>query len=251
MNRTYAIMCRLTREATCYGLASSFFGFSGRINRAKYWLLLILWVVFWAIAAIVLIGAVLAILGLNVTDGKLPGPEHAGKFVRMILDYVVLFIVVVGIAIASWVSGFAIGVKRLHDRNKSGWWILVFYVAPSVLGSVAEKGADDTSGADHGTYRARSLDLGPGGAWFSARHRRTKPVRPRSATAPDRGWRCAGGTKTGSVILSRLNRAGHPWRLLGGPSRAAVGVRLGECTSMLYVAREHARPQPLGQRQPT
>ena len=124
-----------------------FFGFSGRINRAKYWLLLILWIVFWAIAAIVLIGAVLAILGLNVTDGKLPGPEHAGKFVHMILDYVVLFIVVVGIAIASWVSGFAIGVKRLHDRNKSGWWILVFYVAPSVLGSVAEKGADDTSGA--------------------------------------------------------------------------------------------------------
>ena len=52
-----------------------FFGFSGRINRAKYWLLLILWVVFWVIAAIVLIGAVLAILGLNVTDGKLPGPS--------------------------------------------------------------------------------------------------------------------------------------------------------------------------------
>ena len=28
-------------------------------------------------------------------------------------------------------------VKRLHDRDKSGWWILLFYLTPSVLGSIA------------------------------------------------------------------------------------------------------------------
>jgi len=122
-----------------------FFGFSGRINRAKYWLLLILWAVFWVIAAIVLIIAVLAILGVNLTDGKLPSPDDAGKFVRLILDYLVLSLIVAVIVIASWISGLAIGVKRLHDRNKSGWWILLFYVAPSVLESAAP-GSDDTPG---------------------------------------------------------------------------------------------------------
>jgi uncharacterized membrane protein YhaH (DUF805 family) len=76
----------------------------------------------------------LAILGVNVTDGKLPSVDQADKLVRMILDYAVLFIIILGFFIASWISAFAIGVKRLHDRDRSGWWILLFYVAPSVLG---------------------------------------------------------------------------------------------------------------------
>jgi len=79
----------------------------------------------------------LFILGVNVTDGSLSGLDQPDKLVRMILDYAVAFIVLLVVAIAIWVSWFAVGVKRLHDRDKSGWWILLFYVAPSVLGSIA------------------------------------------------------------------------------------------------------------------
>lgn len=32
---------------------------------------------------------------------------------------------------------FAIGAKRLHDRNKTAWWLLVFYVLPWVLACYA------------------------------------------------------------------------------------------------------------------
>jgi uncharacterized membrane protein YhaH (DUF805 family) len=35
--------------------------------------------------------------------------------------------------IAVIISGIAVGIKRLHDRDKSGWWLLVFYLGPSVL----------------------------------------------------------------------------------------------------------------------
>jgi uncharacterized membrane protein YhaH (DUF805 family) len=35
--------------------------------------------------------------------------------------------------IISFVSALAIGIKRLHDRDRSGWWILLFYFGPSVL----------------------------------------------------------------------------------------------------------------------
>ncbi len=31
-----------------------------------------------------------------------------------------------------WI-GLAIGAKHLHDREKSAWWLLVFYVLPSML----------------------------------------------------------------------------------------------------------------------
>jgi uncharacterized membrane protein YhaH (DUF805 family) len=30
----------------------------------------------------------------------------------------------------------AVAVKRLHDRNKRGWWILLFLLAPVILASV-------------------------------------------------------------------------------------------------------------------
>ena len=48
------------------------FGFSGRINRGKYWLAVVLWLVFWVIALPVCLLAGFAILGTNVVDGQLP-----------------------------------------------------------------------------------------------------------------------------------------------------------------------------------
>src|SRR5258708_16563679 len=32
----------------------------------------------------------------------------------------------------------ATAVKRLHDRNKSGWWIVPFFIAPIPLGKVGD-----------------------------------------------------------------------------------------------------------------
>jgi uncharacterized membrane protein YhaH (DUF805 family) len=37
------------------------------------------------------------------------------------------------IALAMIVSGCIVGIKRLHDRNKSGWWLLLFYLLSGVL----------------------------------------------------------------------------------------------------------------------
>jgi uncharacterized membrane protein YhaH (DUF805 family) len=38
---------------------------------------------------------------------------------------------IVNIGVA--VSSIAVGIKRLHDRDKSGWWLLLFYLVPSIL----------------------------------------------------------------------------------------------------------------------
>jgi uncharacterized membrane protein YhaH (DUF805 family) len=37
------------------------------------------------------------------------------------------------------VSAISTGVKRLHDRGRSGWWLLLFYVVPGVLGTLADR----------------------------------------------------------------------------------------------------------------
>ena len=35
-----------------------------------------------------------------------------------------------------WIS-WAVGVKRLHDRSKSAWWLVLFYIAPASLNVAA------------------------------------------------------------------------------------------------------------------
>ena len=81
------------------------FGFEGRINRAKWWL----WSIVVGVAFGVVSGIATALFGASA-DGT-PSP-------------VALAVIAVA-AIAYLWSALAIAVKRWHDRNKSGWWILI------------------------------------------------------------------------------------------------------------------------------
>lgn len=92
-------------------LSSLLFSFNGRINRGKWWLALLIYVIFWIAVSIVgyIVMSIAGMLGMAV-------------------------FVVAGIA--AIISGIAVGVKRLHDRNKSGWWLAVFYLVPSLLSGV-------------------------------------------------------------------------------------------------------------------
>jgi uncharacterized membrane protein YhaH (DUF805 family) len=40
-----------------------------------------------------------------------------------------------------WI-GLAIGAKRLHDRDKSAWWLLVFYALPGILSTAGNEIGD-------------------------------------------------------------------------------------------------------------
>jgi uncharacterized membrane protein YhaH (DUF805 family) len=44
-----------------------------------------------------------------------------------------------------FVAGIAVGIKRLHDRNKGGWWLLLFYVVPGMI-SAAQRVVDEEGG---------------------------------------------------------------------------------------------------------
>jgi uncharacterized membrane protein YhaH (DUF805 family) len=97
------------------------FGFTGRINRGKYWLAALIYMAAWTTfiaCSLVWLG------GLNI-DNLL---SFAGAGLMIWLIGFILFIA------GTW-SGLAVGIKRLHDRDKSGWWILLFWLGPSVLGS--------------------------------------------------------------------------------------------------------------------
>ena len=81
---------------------STLFSFEGRINRKTYWLKGVLPLVVFFFALQLVVGAM---------------PKTT---LGLILWY--------GLALA-WVGMFlAVASKRLHDRNKSMWWLLVWFV---------------------------------------------------------------------------------------------------------------------------
>jgi len=94
------------------------FSFDGRVNRAKFWLV----VLATDIVVFVLFGILAALTGINMdmpADGSMPSLGGAG----LIGGLIGLLIFV----LAVWI-GLAMGVKRYHDRNKSGWWVLIALV---------------------------------------------------------------------------------------------------------------------------
>lgn len=90
------------------------FGFQGRANRAKWWLV--------ALAIFVVEMIVFAALFGGVAMSGDPEQIRAAVMAPLALIVLVVFGVV-----ATWVS-LAVAVKRYHDRNKSGWWILIVFV---------------------------------------------------------------------------------------------------------------------------
>src|SRR3954453_527657 len=106
------------------------FSFTGRINRGKYWLAALIYVAVWTTFIAV---SLVWLGGLNI-DNLL---SFAGA--ALLIWLVGLMLLFLG----TW-SGLAVGVKRLHDRDKSGWWILLFWLGPGVLGGWQT--APDTAG---------------------------------------------------------------------------------------------------------
>jgi uncharacterized membrane protein YhaH (DUF805 family) len=101
---------------------SLLFSFRGRINRAKYWL---------AVLVFVVADAVLGLLGWVLDNG----------LAFQILSFVV--------NLAVLIASIAVCIKRLHDRDRSGWWLLLFYAGPvavALIGGFIFWAAADTVG---------------------------------------------------------------------------------------------------------
>jgi uncharacterized membrane protein YhaH (DUF805 family) len=88
------------------------FGASGRINRSKYWRSVALVSVAGLLAAVILF-----------TAAGIAAP---------------LFIIMVVLVFIPWLLwGLSVTTERLHDRDKSAWWLVVFCLVPGVLGQFA------------------------------------------------------------------------------------------------------------------
>jgi uncharacterized membrane protein YhaH (DUF805 family) len=83
------------------------FGFQGRAGRGQFWLALLICM------AVFIVATMLGVLVTSSLDAW---------FSAVLILYVLTLILLV-----------PVGVKRLHDRNKRGWWLLLFLGGPSAI----------------------------------------------------------------------------------------------------------------------
>lgn len=94
-----------------------FFSFRGRASRGGFWLVSLTWGV---------LGLLFDYAWTATGAAKVRVGESHLVDAAFWLPMLVLL-----------VSSFAVAVKRLHDRNKRAWWMLLFYVAPPVIQTLA------------------------------------------------------------------------------------------------------------------
>ena len=89
----------------------NYVGFSGRSRRSEYWY----FTLFYLVIAIV----------LSVLDGILFGGSVDGKGTPVLSGLFML---------AMLLPSIAVGIRRLHDTDRSGWWLLIGMIP--ILGTI-------------------------------------------------------------------------------------------------------------------
>jgi uncharacterized membrane protein YhaH (DUF805 family) len=96
------------------GVLSFFLDPRGRIGRQQYWL---------GMLGVAL--AIVALMGIIWTTAQ--------------------FLLGLPLIVFIAVSVYVLAIKRLHDRNKSGWWTLVFLWAPGVTDRLSNKVVEESA----------------------------------------------------------------------------------------------------------
>jgi uncharacterized membrane protein YhaH (DUF805 family) len=85
--------------------------FQGRSSRGAYW---------WAGLALCLISIAIAIVDMILFSGFVAASNGNGPIGMLF-------------GLATLIPGIAIGVRRLHDVGRSGWWVLIAFTVIGIL----------------------------------------------------------------------------------------------------------------------
>ena len=119
------------------------FRFEGRINRARYWLATLV-ILCSMISVLLLLAAICLVFGIptgplainiigisasfQLSDDDVA--SKAGLFPQIVTILMTL--------VFAWFYAAA-SIKRLHDRNKSGWWMVPFVAATGLYGQLGDR----------------------------------------------------------------------------------------------------------------
>ena len=106
--------------------------FSGRSRRMEFWMYQLLNMIVIAVTyALILSGGGLSALMASAAAGQGQEPDLTQVSIGPMFWLGIVLLVVWGFG--TFIPNLAVTVRRLHDRNLSGWWILGFAVAAAVV----------------------------------------------------------------------------------------------------------------------
>ena len=121
-------------------LSAMLFWFTGRLNRARFWLAsIVLILISIVLLPISLLSLVLlatspfSLAALIAVEGRAVIPIASAGLLFLLLVYLLVFFA--GLLVSC--AGFAVVIKRLHDRDKSAGWLLLFILVPLILQAIA------------------------------------------------------------------------------------------------------------------
>ena len=100
------VILKKTKQRKKGNSMNKLLSFSGRAGRAEYWKFSIVFTVLIMIAGFI--------------DGSMAPADDPFAFPTPWAQILVSLVILI--------PALAVGVRRLHDRNKSGWWLLIFLV---------------------------------------------------------------------------------------------------------------------------
>ena len=106
--------------------------FKGRSRRKEFWSFALLNLIVYIVLALVVFGTGASLTELAAADPNDPMALYSGFFSGMGLLFLLWWLIVL-------VPTIAVSVRRLHDRDMSGWWYLGFIVASliPIVGAIA------------------------------------------------------------------------------------------------------------------
>lgn len=120
------------------------FRFEGRINRAKCWLAVLISICWMIFLCLTLMG-IAHLFGAELPSKLSFSTEQIFNVVdpeawRSLssANRTSLLIYVIGTPLLLWVY-LATSIKRLHDRNRSSWWMLLFFVMPGLYSQFGDR----------------------------------------------------------------------------------------------------------------
>lgn len=124
------------------------FGLKGRLPRASFCLFAVIaFVAFLALMSALYAYAIMA--GDYERGGPTPLPTSPAAVAGAALWAVALILLCV--------SSLAVSLRRLHDRNKAWWWLLVFFALPNALDAAGDQIAQSgLAGADYAGLGCRT-----------------------------------------------------------------------------------------------
>jgi uncharacterized membrane protein YhaH (DUF805 family) len=111
--------------------------FSGRSRRKEYWMFVLGMALFYTVLVILMMvlmgGAILsAVGGVDPDGGTVAGAGAGAGMMGAMLGGGIIGILIVITWLALLVPSIAVGVRRLHDIDRTGWWLMLGY-GPYIL----------------------------------------------------------------------------------------------------------------------